>query len=99
MPLKTMLLVILGFVLTGTEPLIAQKASRQVRKTERQLEKKEKEDAKELVKKRESQIQEHISRQSPEVQERMKQNRKNSRNWGRHKKAPFYIKWYRKIFK
>lgn len=94
-----MLLVILGFVLTGTEPLVAQKASRQVRKTERELEKKEKEDAKELAKNRESQIQEHINRQSSEVQERMKQNQKNSRNWGRNRKAPFYTKWYRKIFK
>jgi hypothetical protein len=99
MPLKTMLLVVFSLVLTGTEPLMAQKASRQVRKTEKKLEKKEKEDKREFNKKREERIQEHINRQSPEVQERMKQNQKNSRNWGRHKKTPFYKKWYRKIFK
>jgi hypothetical protein len=99
MPSKTMLLVVFSFILTGTEPMFAQEASRQVRKTEKELEKKEKADKKEFSKRREIQIQEHISRQSPEVQERMKQNQKNSRNWARHKKTPFYTKWYRKIFK
>jgi hypothetical protein len=41
---------LLGLFLTGTEPLIAQKASRQGRKTERKLEKKKKVDRKELRK-------------------------------------------------
>jgi hypothetical protein len=99
MPLKTVLLVIFSLILTGTEPLIAQKASKQVKKTENKLEKKEKADRKVFNKKREEQIQEHIKRQSLEVQERMKQNQKNSRSWGRHRKTPFYTKWYRKIFK
>jgi uncharacterized protein YdaU (DUF1376 family) len=98
MSLKPVLLVslLLGLFFSVPEYAMAQKASRQVRQVQKRQEKQEKAEKKDFEKERARQYQEHISRQTPEVQARMKQNKKDSRKWGRHK-TPFYKKWLRKI--
>jgi hypothetical protein len=96
--LRTILIIsLLGvFFFSVPEPMFAQRASREVRKVEKKREKEKKADRRNFEKEREKQLQEHIRLQTPEVQERMKQNKRESRRWGRHKKEPFYLRWLRK---
>lgn len=85
--------VLLGLFFSVSEPVSAQRVSREVRKAERERERKKRKDFKNYQVERERRIQEHIDRQTPKVRERMINNRKESERKKRRPGVPFYKKW------
>lgn len=71
------------------------KASRAERQTEKKMEKRRKEGEKAMQQAKEN----HIKTQSRDTRKRMKESRKRSERINKHRKAPFYKRWYNAIFR
>ncbi len=71
------------------------KAARAERQTERKAEKRRIEGEKAMQRAKEK----HVKSQSKDTRKRMKETRKRSERLNKHRKPPFYVRWYNAIFR